>query len=449
MRRIALLAAVFLATAGLGPTASAESEVASSGIRPRSLKVGRMDLLPLNEVELEDFRRDHGPIIGRINALQRQVGSLARRLGKRKEKDDAEAKRLRARQRALRIQIDALLARLTDELIAFGVEPALIAYMNKAPTGTRRVQRYTYGLVLLLGDLRPAQRGMFGRVVAQVQAAEHAIPAQRERTKLALEQTDLEPDAVRQVLSTFDRQLQLIEQRFWQLTDFALDEPQRARIWGWLPRSLKRKSQATEHLHALPELTPAQGTRLEALFTEVEAESAPDTAAVRRLNTALRRKDLRDEQRQAFATERGAAYRRLAELRRYAARATREILTAAQWRAYEAIPPRVGVGERRGNFRRVLGGWQPDAGQRARIQAMEAEMRAARRDVRQRAAALRRQGADYGADSPQMEGMQMEMAGVEAEGQRALRDHIGRVLTEVMTPDEVSRWVMGHYGYKR
>jgi hypothetical protein len=442
----ACLAACVLA---LGTAPAVADDGGSLGGLVTPLQQGRMDLLPFDDIQLQDFNKENGVLLSRTRALQRRVESLAKKYRKRKNKNDKEGKKLLHDIRRLRIQITALHVPITEALLAAGVDAPLIAYMNKAPTGARRAQRYAYGLVLLLPDLDADQRALFERATSQVEAAEFAIQAQKERTALALAQTKLEKPEQRQIAGTFDRQLRLIEQRYWQLTDYALSEPQRAQLWRWLPRAVKRKSQPVEHLYALPDLTPSQGTRLRALLTEVEHESSPDNATVKRVNAELRKKGLAADERTALTKERQQAYQRLSELRRYGAKATREILTDAQWLAYEAVPPRVSANDRKANYRRVLEGWTPDAAQAKRIKALSADMRKAQREIRKRTADLARQRADYGADSPQMAGMQMEMQGMQAEGQRHQRAYVGRIFTEVMTDEQVSRWLMGHYGYKR
>ncbi len=448
-RTALVLLALFACLLPAAPAGAEEKAPAVERLVPKPIQMGAIELLPFNDLEIQDFRREHGVLFARIQGLGKRMASLGKKLGKRKNKNDAESKKLKADLRRVRVQHGALRARLTDELMDAGVDGALIAYMNKAPGGARRVERYAYGLVLLLDDLSDDQRLMFERVGAQMEGSFLALRAQKQRTTLALKQAKLEKDEVRAIQRTFDRQERLIDQRFWQLTDFTLTRDQRARLWRTLPRTLRRKNQPVEHLYALPGLTPAQGTRLKALLTEVEHESSPDQAAVKRINAALKQKDEPRGDRNALVKERGEAYKRLGELRRYSAKATREILTDAQWHAYEAIPPRVNTNERRASYKRVLEGFKPSAPQQRTMKRLQQEFRTEQRAARQRMNELRREGEDYGADSPQMAGMQMAMQGAKADGERAQRAMLGRIFTEVLTPQQVSSWVMGHYGYKR
>ena len=137
-----------------------------------------------------------------------------------------------------------------------------------------------------IDDLTPAQRWLFDRTLTQMDGAYHANGAQRERTMLALKQSELDKDKMRAIGQTFDRQLRVMEQRFWLLVDVTLDVEQKVWIWEHLPQTMRRKSQAIEHLYTLPGLSGSQGTRLRALVTEIEHESSPDNAAVLELGGA-------------------------------------------------------------------------------------------------------------------------------------------------------------------
>ena len=48
-----------------------------------------------------------------------------------------------------------------------------------------------------------------------------------------------------------------------------------------------------------------------------------------------------------------------------------------------------------------------------------------------------------------MMGMMMEMARVEAEGNVIQRNFNGRIFKELLTPDQVTGWVLGLYARKR
>ena len=441
-------------TLGTAPASARES------LRHKSLQPRALDLLPLGDLERQAFNAEHGVLIYRTQALNKRVKTLdgklrklnatrAKAKGSKRKKIDAQLGTLGTERKRLRLQVSGLMARLTAELVEDGMQPVLIPVMNAAPAGAGRLDRYSRSLVLLVPDLSPTQWRVFDRVVTQTDGAWHALTAQKERTLLALKQTELDKAEVRAVGSTFDRQLRLIDRRFWQLVDFTLTRDQRVQLWNNLPQRIRRKSQPVEHLYALPGLSSSQGTRLRSLMTEIEHESSPDNAAVKRINIGLKKKGMKGPERKALSKERGDAYKRLTELRRFAVSETRTILDEEQWLEYLSIPPRVSINDRRANNKRVFEGFKPGPDQQAVMQKIANDVRREKRAGQKRVAELRRKGGDYGPDSPQMMGMQMQMAGVQAEGARMQRDLIGRIFLEVMTPDQVTHWVMGHWGYKR
>jgi len=421
----------------------------ASAVKPPLLVQGAADLLPFDELQRAAFNKKHGILVYRLQALERKADKLAGQAARIKNPRDTKRRKLMDEARRLRIQTTALRMRLTQELVAFGVDGSLIAYMNAAPKGAGRLERYAHGLVLLLNDLDPTQRALFNLVVPQIDGAYDAIAAQKERTLLALKQSTLEKDKIRALGRTFDRQLRVIDQRFWLLVDCTLGRDQKVRLWKNLPQRIKRKSQPVEHLYQLPGLTASQALRLKANLTELEHEAAPDQAGVKRIAVELKAKGLSGKQRQTLTRERTEAYKRLGELRRVTFETTRDILTDDQWLTYEAIPPRLSTNDRSGNYNRVFSGFKPTPAQAAHMKAMQTAMRQERRAMQKRMGEIRREGADYGPDSPQMMSMQMEMAGAKAESAAMARRFLGAMFTEVLAPAEVTHWVMGHWGYKR
>lgn len=448
--RMLTVAIVFVGLAALGAQADEVQQAKTAGtyVKPPSLAPGTGDLLPFNDLEREDFYREHGVLVYRLKALDGKVQKLAKRRAQ-KGVPAAERSKLQKEIRRLRVQTTALRHRLTEAVMAHGVDGKLIAYMNHAPKGAGRLERYSHGLVLLLDDLDTAQRALFERVVPQVDGAYAAITAQKERTLLALKQSKLDKDEVRAVSRTFDRQLRVVDQRLWTLVDLVLTREQKVVIWKALPQRMKRKSQPVEHLYQLPGLTPSQATRLKSALTEMEQEASPDQAAVKRIANQLRDRKLPKAERDRLTKERSEAYKRLSELRRFSTKATQSILTKDQWLDYLAIPPRLSTNERSGSYNRVLQGFKPTAAQNAKMKALQKSLRAERRASALRMRELRRQTADYGPDSPQMMSMQMMMAGAKGESAASGRAYLRGMFTQVLTPGEVTRWVMGHWGYKR
>ncbi len=445
--RLAALWFTCLILALAAPAALAD-DIPTTQVKPPLLAPGKADLLPFSDLQREDFNKQHGVLTYRLKALNGKIAKLNKQAAKPKL-PKAQRTKLLAEARRLRIQTTALRHRLTEAIVEHGVDGRLIAYMNHAPSGPGRMERYSHGLVLLLDDLAPKQRALFERVVPQVDGAYAALTAQKERTLLALKQSKLDRAETRGVGQTFDRQMRVIDQRFWMLVDLLLTRDQKVTVWRWLPQRMKRKSQPVEHLYQLPGITPSQATRLRAALTELEQEASPDNAAVKRIATRLRDRSISREERAALTRERGEAYKRLSALRRFSAETTRSILSNEQWLEYQAIPPRLSTNERSGNFKRVLEGFKPTPAQNVKMKALQKKLRSERRQASLRMRELRRESADYGPDSPQMMGMQMMMQGAKAEGAAAGRAYLGGVFAEVLTPEQVTRWVMGHWGYKR
>jgi hypothetical protein len=446
--------AIALAIGLVAPQAGADEvrvERAGTDVMAPRLQPSALDLLPLDDYERTEFNAKHGKLWYRTQAITRQMTKLRKQIAGLKGKQPAKRKTYQKELRRLAPQASGLMARITDEVSAYRVDGPLIAYMNHAPQGPGREARYTQGLALLVPGLDATQRSLFERVVAQLEGMYFVTEAQKERTLLALKQTKLDKVEVRTMSRTFDRQRQVIEQRFWILVDNVLDQEQRLWLWQRIPQRQKRKSQAYEHLFSLAGISPNQGARLRALNTEIEQEASPDRAFVKRSKAALSRrgKKLAGAERKQLAKQQTAAYKRLGELNRFRREATLEILTDAQWREYQAIPPRLSINERAGSYGRVLSGWKPTPRQAIKIKASQASLRAKRRDASKRMALIRREGADNGPDSPQMMAMEMQMAGAKADTAAMNRAHLGVIFTNVMTPEQVSRWVMGTWGYKR
>jgi hypothetical protein len=448
-----LACALLLAGAVLpAPAARAAPPVATPRAAPLPgpvLQPAAAELLPLDADARARLRKEHGPLVYYAQAEARQAASLRARLAARKNKADAESRRLAGQLHLTEVQLAALMARVTGELRAYGVDGPLVAAMNHAPAGRDRVDRYAQGLVLLVPDLDTTQRTLMERVVTELEGAWGALDAQRDRTQLALKQTALTKAQTQQVLATFDRQWRVIDQRFWMLVDWVLTRDQKVWLVRRLPARLQVKSQALRHLQALPGLTPSQGMRLQSLMTEIEHEGGPDTAAVRRVGTELRNPKLTKAQRAALGKERSAAYRRLADLQHDRRQRVQEILTHDQWLDFVSIPPHLSTNERSGSQARVLGGWKPNPAQAKRMQVLARAARAETRAAGRRIAEIRRSSADYGPDSPQMMAVQMEMTGAKADTAASRRAYLGALFTQVLTPQEVTSWVTGHWGYRR
>lgn len=418
-----------------------------------ALELEHLDLLPLGEFEREDFRKEHPELSKRLQSLASRIAGLEKKVAKtdakQPKKKDAAAQKLRAEIAHLRAQADAPLAELRNDLLPFGLTDGMLLQMARAPQGEGRRERYSHGLVLLLEGLDPDQRRIFERAVPEVDGAYLSARALKDRTELALKQSGLEKRQINGVLYGFRRQTNIVESRFWRLVDYVLEDEQKAALWEMLPTRMRRHATPQDHVFALPGLAPSQGARVKALVTEIEAESAPDQALVNRVKKMIRAKGLKREERAALAQDQREANQRLQALRRFAHEATHEILTAGQIHAMKAIPPRVSSNDRRRDGKRVFAGLTFTAAQQDQLEQLRKDGRKAAKAYRARMQELRKETGEVGPDSPQMMMMEMMSAGARGEALAMQRLLLGRAFREVLTPDQVSGWVMGLYGDRR
>lgn len=459
MIRLVLLAPLLLLVALGAPSVRADETTLVAG---PSLELEHLDLLPLGEFEREDFRKAHPDLSRRLQSLAGRIRGLERKLqqatkgadkkggqARKGKRGEDPVQKLRTELARVHAAADAPLAELRDELLDHGLTDAMLLHMARAPKGQGRLERYSHGLVLLLDGLDADQRRIFDRAIPEIDGAYLSAQALRDRTELALKQSGMEKREIQGVLTGFRRQTQVVESRFWRLVDYVLHDDQKAALWEMLPTRMRRHASPQDHVFALPGLEPAQGARVRALITEIEAESAPDQALVNRVKRQVRDAKRSREEKAALLAEQREANVRLQALRRFAHEATHEILTPEQIHAMKAIPPRVSSNDRRRDGRRVLAGMDLTAAQQQQMDELRKEGRRAAKAYRERMRELRAETGEVGPDSPQM--MMMEMMSASARGEALTQQRLllGRVFREVLTPDQVSGWVQGLYGDRR
>ncbi|MDJ0973732.1 MAG: hypothetical protein QNJ98_04675 [Planctomycetota bacterium] len=416
---------------------------------PRSFNPANFELLPLDDVERLKLARDHPTLATRLTVLANRGKKLQGQYYRRKNKNDDGSKKLQQQIRQLSTQIGRLMAAAEGTLTEYGITPEVLDLVETAPRdGHYRVQRYAHSLVLSI-DLDDDQRALFERIVAEVNGATYALAAQRKRLDLALKQTEVDTDKVRALRRTFDQQLNWNDRRFWMLVDYVLTDDQRFALKERLPTSYQRIQNGLEHLYQLEGITPSQGARATALVTEFEAEAAPDQALVKKNQQQLKSRDVKGADRKALREESKAANERLQELQLSLAKGFKTLLTEEQIKIYKAIPPRLSHVDRRRNFNYVFDGMPFGHGQQRELNQLKRKYRSEQQAMQRELAEIRRKGSDFGADSPQMEMMQMEMAGVAAKGYAIQRRAIGHVFLNVLAADQVSGWVLGYYGKVR
>jgi hypothetical protein len=466
MTRHLLTAACFLALLASAPFAHAgdetvpgprnlpveETPVAPAPMTPEDIPLLRpadLKLLPIDQVERMKLYREHKELMQQINRSTSTVERLEKQLAARKNPNDKKALQLRTQLGKARVAYRATMAKALPILEPYGVDGFVLERVAQAPQGIGREARYAHSLVLALADLDARERAFFERVVHEVNASWFTLTAQKRRLELVAKQAELDRDRRRQLVGVVDQQLRLIDQRFWQLVDFVLDEDQRYTLMQMLPQSYTRIQNAVEHLYQIPGLQPDQAARIKSLLTEIEAELSPDQALVRRLQQEARDKSKSKEEKAAIQRELTEATTRIQDLTLWSAEQGKEILTEEQYRYYRAIPPRLSHNDRRQAFKQVFERVNWSAEQKAMLSGLERSTREAKRAAQKKIADLRSKTADYGPDSPQMGMMQMEMAGVAAEGAVIQRKLIGRVFRDVLTQDQVSAWVLGLTGRSR
>ncbi len=413
------------------------------------LRAADLKLLPIDQVERMKLYREHREVMQQINRSTSMVERLEKQLAARKKPNDKKSMELRTRLGKARVAYRSVMAKAMPILEPYGVDAFVLQRVADAPLGIGREARYAHSLVLTLADLDERERAFFERVVHEVNASWFTLTAQKRRLELVAKQAELDRDRRRQLVGVVDQQLRLVDQRFWQLVDFVLDEDQRYTLMQMVPQGYTRIQNAVEHLYQIPGLKADQAARIKSLLTEIEAELSPDQALVRRLQKEARDKSKSKAEKAAVQQELAAATMRIQDLTLWSAEQGKKILTEDQYRYYRAIPPRLSHNDRRRRFKQVFERVNWSAEQKVLLSGLERSTREAKRAAQKKIADLRRATADYGPDSPQMGMMQMEMAGVASEGAAIQRKLIGRVFRDVLTQDQVSAWVLGLTGRTR
>ncbi len=404
------------------------------------------DLLPMHPVERGAIFLDNEDVLNRASILHRRAKKTRENLAKRKNQNDDGSKKLRAQLKKLRKEAAPVLGKVVDICSAFEFDKTCLKLLQDVPRGPHRVMRYAHRTVLSVESLSPKQRELLAQVIEQIDGATLALHEQKKRQRLKLKQLKTDRSVTNEILRTFDRQVYDMDKRFWRLVDYVLTDEQRSVVYGRLPGAYRQRSQLIEHLYRTPNLTPKQSARLTALLTEMEAEASPDRAAQKRLGAELKNKKLSKADRQAIQRELRDTNRRLTELVRFGYLETKKVFTDEQWMYYRSIPPKINVGERAQRMDRVLTGYNPSAKVRKQLRALKKSVQARRKAAYNRVNEIRKMGADYGPDSPQMMSMMTMMAGATGDADAASREAIGRAFLEVIPEEDTTRWVLSVFG---
>ncbi len=410
---------------------------------PLQLGPGDFELLPLDELEQPQLLRDQRPLATRMQRLGRQRERLRKQLQELDAPRGAAADQLRAQLAELERELAPLVAELTAVLRAdFGIDDSVLRSIKSARPGENRVARYAHDLVLEFGALSDAQRALLEPLVADIDGAQLAWLASQRR--LERQRDDRQSDALqRQQIQALSAQSREAERRFWIVVDVVLDTSQRAAVRRMLPNAFDRHVDNLQHLYRLPGLTPSQSTRLEALVAQVVSEGAADQVEIDLLNQELRNRELARERRDALTEQRQAAQDRQLDLRLLSRRISKQILTPEQLEAWDAIPPYVTVGNRNMRSEERLRGIKLEPEQSLALAALRENYEGARDTYNQRAREIREMGADFGPDSPQMQMMETMMMGLQGDGQQTQREAARTLYLEILTPEQLSAWMLG------
>ena len=378
---------------------------------------------------------------GRLGRLHRQNAQLTRQR-RQKPRDQKLAKA----QRDVVAKIEQERKRAIAEMRKAGMTDELFEQLRSMPHGHAREQRINHARILEVPDLTSRQRAVLEPLVYAVNGSLVALERSQSRVVQGFKKEDRKLG--QQATARIREQFRQTERRFWHIIYYVLTPDQMRALRPRLTQRYRRVSQPRESLIGLPGMTPSQGLRVNARFTEHQSEITADLAAVRRLNIELRdNKKLTREQRQKLNLERGACYRRMGACNERLRQDLNAILTEEQRRAYASLPPMLNLGERGRPPWSYTTKMALDSDARKDIQTLQravgSQLRDAQRESRKALQGMGGEMAELGPESPQAMGMQMMR-----QEQRGRRDDILReagadLMIEILAPHQIVRWVVG------
>ena len=426
---------------------AAPSEVPSEAVAP--IPPQRLGWLPIHHVERMKLQAEHPRLAGRLHALSRQGEKQVARMRDAKLDAGARAK-IRKQLRRNAQEAGRLVQKLQASAELRGMSSEVLRAVAEAPGGPRAKLLHAMRLGPQILELPTETLACLTRVLDHVQGAITLAHVRIESLRKRARTKDPEAKAfANQARQELERTIREIERRYWTLTDAVVDRAQRAVWFRSLPPEWLDKANALEHLFALPGLTPSQAQQIQSIFTELEAEVSPDQAAVRRLQAERKKKGTPGKRRKALQREIQQAQQRVATLHVAAAKRVRELLSESQEEAYYAIPPRRSANDRKQRLERLLQDFPFTPPQQVQLANLRKDYAGQVREIQGRLRAIQAQAAAYGEESPQMMGMMSQMAGVQGDGARLSREALGRVFLEVMTPEQLSAWILCQGGRVR
>jgi hypothetical protein len=366
--------------------------------------------------------RDHMELVTRLTVLGQRARRVAANLRDRPNPADDGARLLRAELVRVREQMAPLTARLRPILVGLGVPDEAFARAERGPRGALREERHAHALVLEAPGASPAAQALLARLVPAADGALLALHAEGEAT---------EP------------RRKALEKRFWRVVDAVLDAPAKRWVRSLLPSKKAEYDDVIGHVYRVSGLTASQGAQLKALLVELDAESAPDVAAVRAAESRAGAPDVTDSERADLERVKTETGRRLVAMRIDAYERGMRILTPEQADELKAIPPDQTAADRQTNPKDVVEQVELTAEQRERLAALAQRYEGEKKRVEQEVLRVALQQKELGPDSPRQDEMAMEYVGIQNRVQHVVQAAAREILLDVLTPEQVLLWVLG------
>ncbi len=413
---------------GLSPTPAAAEE--SSLSLPVSLD--KIELLPIREIEWAILLREHPDLVKRLMFLGSRLEKIHGHLLARSDPQDAGSRKL---QQEI-VRIASALAPHLDRLLAavepLGIDDEVLSALEAAPTGPKRAERYGVRIVGTLPDAVPSRRALLDRLVPAVDAALLTLEVTRRR---------FEDDPDLQV--RLDAEMRAVQKRFWRVIDSTLDRDERIWVRRRLPTELAKMADFFGHLYTLPDLEVSQASRLKSILVRIDAEAAPDKAVEARAKARLAEGGLSDAERARVEQEKQEAEARNIDRFLDAWREGLAVMTEDQRQAFDSILPLLTPQDRPGDLEVLIGEIELTEAQYPLLADLHRRYGPVKGRLTQELAKVALLEEKYGPDSPQRETMDVMKAQAFAEALVDARKAARELFLDVLTPDQVTAWVLG------
>ncbi len=310
-----------------------------------------------------------------------------------------------------------------------------VSARNTTP-GPTRYRRAAHRLLRNVFNTGTASDKLFTQLTKAVDQAQARLAD-------GLEQDDEDPtDEGRARRERAEERIEQVERRLWLVADWLVPGEKMARIRGSLPMHFQNWDDPLEHARLLPGLGVGTINRIRALGAAIEAQAAPDEALIQANERIVDDESKPDEERRKAKQAIRGAEKRLAESQVDLFARLRRILGDEGWKKLQAIPPRLDPGTRMEDPGEILGQIAFTDEQKKSLVPRAKRYRELCEKTERAMEALERERAGQGADSPQMEMMEMREATLEAR----MGEHARAILKEVfleLNPQQAVDWVLG------